>query len=143
MKKIYALIVVLALLLISAKSPPVRLVRLTVVNKSGMDIELSLTGTMPCDEYCNVTSYFLRVSEGTRQEPTEKDFTVIADVYQMNAYFVELWDPVYGSSCENRQSKVDITHNTRVIVFECDITPPNAGESGSIKLGGARGGSRR
>jgi hypothetical protein len=145
MKKIYMLIGMLALLLIACKTTPAKLVRLTIVNKSGMDIELTLTGTEICDANGNETenSYFLRVVKGNRTEPAEKTFTVISDTYQINAYFDELWDPVYGNSCENRQSRVDVTHNTRVVVFECSVTPPNGGEAPFIKLGGSGGGRLR
>lgn len=130
-KRIGVILAVLALLLISAAEIPSKLVRLTIVNKSGMDIEVSLNGK-DFEQF-----YYLKVAEGSRMLPTEQTFTVTPDEYQVDAYFVELWDPVYGASCEDRQASVDMTHNTRLIVFECDTTPPNAGEAPKIKLGGS------
>lgn len=131
MKKSFSLLLLLALpMLLSAAVKPVKTVRLTLINKSGKDIEVSLTGAE------TEASYFFRVTEGSRRMPTEAGFDVVPDRYQVNAYFDEMWDPVYGASCEDRQQAVDVLHNTRVIIFECDVTPPNGGEAGKIKLGG-------
>jgi len=118
---------ILALILLGAKLPPVKLVRLTIINKSGLDIEVELTGSY-YEEDENY-HYFLRIPEGTRMSPTEKVFTILPDSYKMSVYYVELWDPVYGTKCGSMSnSSVDATHNIRVIVSECNWTPPNAGE---------------
>lgn len=130
MKKFFLLLCALCLFVTGTGAKGVKLVRLTLVNKSGMNIEVSLTG-QDTEQF-----YYLKVPEGDHQVATEKTFTVIPDTYQVSAYFVELWDPVYGASCEDRQSKVDITRTTRIVVMECATTPPNAGEAANIKLGG-------
>jgi hypothetical protein len=140
MKKALLFLCALTMLITGTGGIPVKRVRLTLVNKSGMDIEVSLTG----QDYEQF--YYLKVPEGDRLTLSERMFTVVPDTYQVNAYFVELWDPVYGASCEDRQSIVDITHNTKIIVMECDQTPPNGGEAPQIKLGGVNrrgGGTRR
>ncbi len=122
-----------------AANGSVRLIRLTIVNKSGRDIEIELTGS--CDKNYKYYHYYLRVPAGDRLLPTEMVFTVFPDKYSMSVYYVELWDPVYGSKCSTKSSKIDATRNLRVVVPVCTFTPPNAGEPSMLKLGGS--GARR
>jgi hypothetical protein len=136
MKKMLWLVPLLALILIAAAagSGAFRPMRLTVINKSSMALELSLMGT----EEQNF--YYLRIPEGSRDVPTEKVFTIIPDVYTSRIYFVELWDPVYGHSCTDESESLDIRRDVRVIVFECNRRPPNRGEPPSlVKYGAGRG----
>lgn len=128
-KLLVLLLLMFALLSMGASTG--RLTRLTVINKSGRDIEMSLSGR----ELDQV--YYLRVSEGSRQSPTEKVFTVTPDVYTSILYYVELWDPVYGYQCASRTQRMDLNRNVRVVVLECDRKYINAGEPPSmLKYGG-------
>jgi hypothetical protein len=112
-------------------------VKFTIVNKSGLALEVSLTGA--CDE--NV--YYLRVPEGDRALPMVKDFTIVPDTYKVQPYYVQIWDPVYGYDCSDPSAKqIDISHNTRVVIAECDRTLPNSGEPSMVKFGGAGGRKR-
>jgi len=133
-KRNWFILALLAFMLVAPSSPTVvKLVRLTVVNKAGLDIEIRLTSAMD-EEF----GYYLRVPEGERDFPTEKVFTVIQDIYKMNVYYMELWDPVYGYDCGGSSSEtVDITRNVRIVVHECTYTPPNAGEPSMLKYGGS------
>ncbi len=139
MKRTWVVIGLLTLTLALAMSGSVRLIRMTIINKSGLDVEIELTGS--CEENTDYYHYYLRVSEGDRRSPTEMVFTVFPDIYKMSVYYVELWDPVYGTDCSSRSQTVDATHNVKVVVSECTWTPPNAGEPSMLKLGGA--GTRR
>ena len=132
MKKILLIASLLTLILIAAGPKPPKLVRLTVVNKSGLPLEISLTGS------CEDNYYYLRVPEGDRLFPTKKVFTVAPDMYSARLYYIELWDPVYGYSCSSKSQQLDVRHNTRVMVLECDRTPACPGETSIVKFGAGR-----
>jgi len=126
LRKFGFIISLLAMLTIGADSPPSKLVRLTISNKSGLPIEISLTGQTW--EYF----YYLRIPSGTRKNPTVQIFSVIPDCYASALYFVELWDPVYGYYCSDQSDTLDISRNIRVTVVECDVTPRNSEEPPAI-----------
>jgi hypothetical protein len=138
-KRILLITAFLTLVFLTASRISPRLVRLTVVNKSGLALEIRLTGT--CDE----NSYYLRVPEGDRFLPMVKEFTIIPDTYQVQPYYVQIWDPVYGYDCNDPGAKrIDMMHNTRILIDECTRTLPNSGEAPSmVKFGGAGGRGRR
>lgn len=126
MKRSSLIISLLALLLISANVFPIRLVRLTIVNKSGFPLEIRLTN----EEDSNIF-YYLRIDEGDRSNPTEKVFTITPGRYQMQPYYIELWDPVYGYSCGQPGSQILYAErNIRIIILECNYSVPrfNLGE---------------
>jgi len=120
-RKLLLLICILSLGLVAAKCPK-PLKRLTVINKSDMAIEISMTGKELEEKY------YLRIPEGSQQFPTEKEFTVLSDTYTSSIYYVELWDPVYGATCSNKSQTLELTHNVRVTVLPCLTPPPNGGE---------------
>lgn len=136
MKRNLIIILLLSTLLIGAS--PVRTVRLTVVNKSGLPVEISLTG-----QYLENT-YYLRVPEGDRLFPAEKHIDLIPDQYSMRIYYIELWDPVYGYDCTEGGKSVPILHATRLTFLGCTYATPNNGEPPAILKypGGARSGRR-
>jgi hypothetical protein len=135
MKNKHYLLFLITLIFISAKPVSTRMTRLTVVNKSGMAIELSLTGSETS------SFYYLRVAEGDRMVPNEANFTIFPDQYASSLYYVELWDPVYGSSCSSKSQSLDLHRNIRLMVFECDRQIAAPGEIPTIKYGA--GGGRR
>jgi len=135
MKRKIWIILVLSLLLIGAK--PFRTVRLTVVNKSGLPVEISLAG-----QYLEYT-YYLRVPEGDRLFPTEYHVDVVPDSYTMQIYYKELWDPVYGYDCTGGGKTAELTHATRLTFLGCTYTPPNNGESAMLKYPQGAGRARR
>jgi hypothetical protein len=130
-KKILLVLMALVLVFTSLGAAPMRLVRLKVVNKSAMQIEISLTGKY-LDNF-----YYLHVPEGSSLIPLEQGYTVVPDTYSSSVYFVELWDPVYGHKCTDKAQTLDARRNVVLIVFACAYTPPNAGEPPSlVKYGG-------
>ena len=131
MKKTHLILLALSLVFTSLGAAPIRLVRLKVVNKSAMQIEISLTG-----KYFE-NFYYLHVPQGSSLTPVEQDYTVVPDTYSSSIYFVELWDPVYGHTCTDKAQTLDVRRNVVMIVFACAYTPPNAGEQPSlVKYGG-------
>lgn len=126
MKRSTIIISLLALLLISANGLPIRLVRLTIVNKSGFPLEIRLTNEEDSNSF-----YYLRLDEGDRSNPIEKIFTIIPGRYLMQPYYIELWDPVYGYSCSEPGSRILYAErNIRITILECDYSVPrfNLGE---------------
>jgi hypothetical protein len=131
-KKSTLILIVLVLTTISASAPD-RLVRLTIVNKSGRKIELSLTGTN-YDQF-----YYLHIPEGSRQSPLEQVFTLVPDSYTSSLYYYELWDPVYGNQCGTKGQTLDLTRNVKLTVLPCDLSPAKSDEAPAIVKFGAGG----
>ena len=73
--RILLIVLTLALVFTSVGAAPIRLVRLKVINKSAMKIEISLTGK------CMGCFYYLHVPEGTPLSPAEQDYTIVPDTY--------------------------------------------------------------
>jgi hypothetical protein len=123
---ILLLVSIMALLLMGAENT--RLVRLTIVNKSDLPMEIQLSGT-------NVENfYYLRVPDGDRTHPSETVFTIVPDEYRMHPYYVQIWDPVYGAVCGNPAAKtLYAVRNIRITFLECDFGPRNKGEPTIIK----------
>lgn len=139
MKK-YPLILILVLALSALAAKTMRTVRVTVINKSGMPVDVRLTG-----KYQEET-YYLRLSEGDRSYPTEGVVDVLPDEYSFEIFYVELWDPVYGTKCGEGSNYAEVTHSTRLTILECSNSTPNNGEPPSIlkyPAGRGRGGFRR
>jgi hypothetical protein len=128
MKKSSMLVALISLILISANTRPVNLVRLTIINKSGLPMEIKLTGED--DE----NFYYLHIPEGDRELPSETIFTIVPDIYKMQPYYIELWDPVYGYSCGGAGAKtLYAARNIRITFLECGYSPRNKGEPGVLK----------
>lgn len=127
MKKILWLLPILALLL-GAASDPVDPIRLTIINKSDMDIAVQLQGiTKVC---CNKSDtqkgefYYLRVAAGSRALPTTKTFIIERDTYTMQMFFIQTWDPVYGFKCDSTVPNVlTAGRNLRLVVLPCGELP--------------------
>jgi len=129
MRKILLVISMLATLLIAASSSYTKLYRLTIINKSGMDLAISLLGEDDNNQY------YLRVPEGDRRSPTETIFTIVPDTYSINAYYIEPWDPVYGYTCNDPGGKtLEAERNIRLTFTECNYTPRNGGEPSMWKF---------
>ena len=133
MRKILLIISLLAVLLIAASSSYTKLYRLTIINKSGMDLAISLLGVDDNNQY------YLRVPEGDRRSPTETIFTIVPDTYSINAYYIEPWDPVYGYTCNDPGGKtLEAERNIRLTFTECNYTPRNGGEPSMWKFNARR-----
>ena len=77
MKKVslFLLLAILASTLLMA-AIPTTVVRLTIINKSGYDVFMKLTGSAVTDAF-----YYLTIPSGDRDVPTVKVFTVMSDLY--------------------------------------------------------------
>lgn len=82
MKKV-SLLVLLAILAstLLMAAIPTTVVRLTIINKSGFDVYMKLTGSAVTDAF-----YYLTVPAGDRDVPTVKVFTVMSDLYQRETW---------------------------------------------------------
>jgi len=81
MKKLSMLIllVIVASLLVAAI--PTKMMRLTIINKSGYDVYMKLEGSPVTEGY-----YYLTVPAGDRDEPMIKVFTVQGDLYKRTTW---------------------------------------------------------
>jgi len=81
MKKLSMLIllVIVASLLVAAI--PTKMMRLTIINKSGFDVYMKLEGSPLTDAY-----YYLTIAAGDRDEPVVKVYTVMSDVYSRTTW---------------------------------------------------------
>lgn len=75
--------VILVSLLLSASDFPTRLVRLTVINKSGNEIFMRLQSIDPERH----RFYYLTIPAGTKTEPNVKQFTIAEDLYYRTTYY--------------------------------------------------------
>jgi hypothetical protein len=130
MRKTILVIALLSLFLISAA--PENTIRLTLRNKTGMDIAVQLiNGDYNDFDYL----YYLNVAEGDRQYPTEKHFDIAPGIYNMQVFYLDTWDPVYGFKCDDSLPiQLNARKNMRVTVIECGREPPNWGEPTMTKF---------
>ncbi len=136
-RRILLALALLSLLLVGAYPKPAKLIRLTVVNKSGLPVEVGLTGNL-VDKFNQHITYYLRLQKNDPRGDLVREFTIVPDKYTMKFYYVELWDPVYGTHCGSTTLTVEAYHNVRVLVPVCTFTPPNKGEPSMLKLSGQR-----
>lgn len=128
MKRAFVLLSLFALLCLGAGSEPVKLVRLTLINKSGFPMEYKLTGTE------TETIYYLRMPIGDRTAPSEKTFTIEQGIYRFEPYYVELWDPVYGNTCGSSGGQtLYALRNIRIVFLECGRRVRSTGEPSMLK----------
>ena len=127
MKKALLITSILALLLVSASQ--VKLARLTIINKSGMEIAVQLR-SMEDD----LLVYYLRVPEGDKEHPYSKTFTIERDAYYMQLHYIETYDPVYGyKRTMQPPNKLMAYRNLRVVFLGCGEIPNNWGEPSMMK----------
>jgi hypothetical protein len=136
-RKTLFVLALLSLLLVGSYPKPAKLVRLTVINKSGLPVEIGLTGNL-VDKFNQHITYYLRLQKNDPRGDLVREFTIVPDKYSMKFYYVELWDPVYGTHCGSTTLTVEAYHNVRVLVPDCKITPPNKGEPSMVKVSGQR-----
>jgi hypothetical protein len=101
---------------------------LTIVNKSGMEIAVRLKGVEEEE------LYYLPVPEGSRTEPTSRNFSIVEDTYSAQVMYIEYWDPVYGFQCSSAATQFTANRNVRMIVVECDRRVVGTKEPGYVKV---------
>ena len=129
MKKALLIVCLLAVLALGAKGPEGKLFRLTIVNKSEMDMAYHLLNID------GESFYYLKVPAGSREAPTEKVFTIEPGVYMLRPYYIETWDPVYGVKCGGAGSKLLIVaRNIRITFLKCGVRARFPGEPSMFKF---------
>ena len=132
MKKPLLFLCIMSLFLIGAKKP-FALGRLTIINKSGMDIAIQLTNfkTDPEDKLF----YYLTVEAGEKEAPSVKTFTIEKDEYFFQLFYLETYDPVYGYKCDTQQpTKMIFFRNTRLTFLPCGFNTCSPGEPSMRKF---------
>lgn len=113
MKKVIllVLVVMVASALLMAATPT-KLIRLTIINKSGDDVYMRLTGSALTEAY-----YYLTVPSGDRDYPEIKIFTIMSDLYDR-----ETWQ------CGGVKSTGNLIalSNTRLTFVPCGWVPLKA-----------------
>jgi hypothetical protein len=129
--KIRAWLMLLVLLIISADEP-VKLIKLTLINKAEIPVAVQLIGQSDNDYY-----YYLQVPEGDREDPQERTFTIASDYYNMQVYYVETYDPVYGFDCQpTMRNELRAVRNIRVVFLPCSLTGMRFGDPDKTDLNG-------
>lgn len=114
MQKKIPFLLALTLLLAAAKKSNSDLVRFTVINESPFPLGISLTGTF------TEAIYYLNVPAGDQEFPVERTFTITRDEYQMQVYYIDLWDPVYGYTCSTGPGGLlNAMRNSMITVKHC------------------------
>lgn len=117
MKKYLPWFLIITILLAGAKTQNLDLVRFTVVNESPFPLGISLTGTF------TESFYYLHVPEGDPEFPVERTFTIARDEYQMQVYYIDLWDPVYGYTCSSGPGGLlNAKKNNSITVKHCNAS---------------------
>jgi len=121
---------VLLVLLLNSADEPIKLIQLTLINKSKMPIGVRLVGQSDYDFF-----YYLQVPKGDRDDPQEKTFTIASDYYYMQVYYIETYDPVYGFDCKPAlPNELWALNNIRVVFLPCDYTSTRYGNPSGIDL---------
>jgi hypothetical protein len=129
MKKV--ILLVLTVMLVSAflmaSGPSLKIVKLTVFNKSGNEVMIKLEGSEIGKQF-----YYLTIPAGTPDWPTVKVFTVLEDVYKRTTWYGE----GAVSQCVGVKSTgwLVMDRNNRLVFTPCYTMPANAGEPSMEKV---------
>ena len=125
MKKVMLLVLTVMLLsaLLMASGPSLRIVKLTVINKSGNEVMIKLVGSDVGKQF-----YYLTIPAGSKDWPTVEVFTVLEDVYERTTWYGE------GdvSQCVGLSSSGQLVmdRNTRLVFTPCNYVPKRIIEAG-------------
>ena len=119
MKKVilFGIVAIMIASLLLASGPPLRIVRLTVINKSGNDVFLKLEGSDLGNQF-----YYLTIPGGTKSMPVVRAFTIIEDIYTRTTTYGEgKYDQCVGVSSSGQL----VAHkNIRLTFVPCAYNPP-------------------
>jgi hypothetical protein len=119
MKKTILLVVAVVMIasMLLASGPMLRVVRLTVINKSGNDVFLKLEGSDIGKQF-----YYLTIPAGTKTFPTVRVFTVVEDVYTRTTTYGEgKYDACVGVSSSGQ---LVMASNVRLNFVPCAYGTP-------------------
>ncbi len=136
MKKILLLISILSLFSVGGKTSDWS--TLTIINKSEMPIAVQLQGVpeVCVNSYQQVQEpfYYLPVPKGSKEIPTLKTYVIAKELYNMQLFYLEHWDPVYGFKCGSTSpNRLNSGRDLRVVVLPCREIPKHAGEPTMFK----------
>ena len=135
MKRAALIAVILALFLMGSKPVNKELVRLTIINKSGVELFIQLDNLET--DYEGEILYNFTIPEGDRENPTVMEYTIYKDIYNVTMLYVKEWDPVYQySPCDltPHYSELIANRNHRWVFTECSQKPPRPGERSMDKI---------
>jgi len=75
---------------------------LTIVNRSNSDVALSLVGEDDDNQY------YFTIPAADLSNSALKEFTITSGTYTSTLYYLDLWDPVHGYSCELDSEELSI-----------------------------------
>ena len=118
MKKV--MLLVLTVMLISAflmaSGPSLRVVRLTIINKSGNEVMIKLEGSDLGKQF-----YYLTAAAGTKTFPVVSSFTVLEDIYTRTTWYGEgKYSQCVGTSSSGQ---LVMASNVRLTFTDCYVEP--------------------
>ena len=119
MKKtiLFIIVVIMIASLVIASGPPLRIVRLTVINKSGNDVYIKLSGSDLGNQF-----YYFTIPGGTKSYPVVRTFDVIEDVYtRATTYGEGKYDQCVGLTTTGT---LVMDKNVRLTFTPCAYNPP-------------------
>ncbi len=135
MKRAALIAVILALFLMGSKPVNKELVRLTIINKSGVELFIQLDNLET--NYEGEILYNFTIPEGDRETPTVMEYTIYKDIYNVTMLYIKEWDPVYQySPCDlaPHYSQLIADRNHRWVFTECAQKSPRPGERSMEKI---------
>lgn len=135
MKRAALVAMILALFLMSSKPVNKGLVRLTIINKSGVELFIGLDNLET--DYEGEIIYNLTIPVGDHENPTVMEYTIYKDIYNVTMLYVKEWDPVYQySPCDlnPHYSQLIADRNHRWVFTDCAQKPPRPGERSMDKI---------
>ena len=118
MKKV--MLLVLTVMLVSAflmaSGPSIRMVRLTVINKSGNEVMIKLEGSDLGKQF-----YYLTIAAGTKSFPEVATFTVLEDIYSRTTWYGEGDNPQCVGTSSSGLLIMD--KNVRLTFTPCYVEP--------------------
>jgi len=118
MKKVMLLVVTVMLIsaFLMASGPSLRIVKLTVINKSGNEVMIKLEGSDVGKQF-----YYLTVAAGSKDWPTVEVFTVLEDVYKRTTWYGEGNNPTCVGLSSTGWLVMD--RNNRLVFTTCYSVP--------------------
>jgi len=117
MKKVMLLVVTVMLIsaFLMASGPSLRVVKLTIINKSGNEIMIKLEGSDVGKQF-----YYLTIPAGDKDWPTVRTFTVLEDYYTRTTWYGEGTAVCVGMSSSGT---LVMDRNNRLVFTPCYSTP--------------------
>ena len=128
MKKVMLLVVTVMLIsaFLMASGPSLRIVRLTVINKSGNEVMIKLEGSDMGKQF-----YYLTIPAGSKDWPHVEVFTVLEDVYDRTTWYGE--GAVAACVGASSSGKLIMDRNNRLTFTDCYTVSKRIIEAGGME----------